>query len=129
MRSVTTRLAASLYAVVKSVCAWSASSSAWCISPFTIPGGNLVTDAFGYVPRSPLMTAKPVSVLVTPWPASTAKLSGRTEIDRQFGGVRDERLRDEHTDRKHGRNDRDGSPVRRRGSEVPLGEHAALLPS
>ena len=41
------RPAASLYAVVKSVFAWSATASAAWIAPFTVPGGNPVTAAFG----------------------------------------------------------------------------------
>jgi hypothetical protein len=66
------RPAASLYAAVKSVCAWSATASALCCTPFTVPGGNPVIAVPGLTPKSPLMTLGPV--LVTVVPARTAKL-------------------------------------------------------
>src|SRR5664280_252280 len=71
--SVTTgvRPAASLYAVVTSDCAWSATASATCCVPLTTePGGNPVTAEPGSTPTSPEMTDGPV--LVTVVPARTA---------------------------------------------------------
>jgi hypothetical protein len=65
------RPAASLYAVVKSDCACSATASASCWAPSTVPGGNPVTAVPGLTPRSPVTTLGPV--LVTVVPARTAK--------------------------------------------------------
>src|SRR6185503_18768341 len=58
------RPAASLYAVVKSNCAWAAAASATCIVPLTVPGGNPVTAVPGLNPRSPLIVVGPVLVTV-----------------------------------------------------------------
>jgi hypothetical protein len=66
------RPAASLYAIVKSDLAPHATASSSWIVPLTTPGGNPVMERVGHVPRSPFMTVGPV--LVTPAPASTAKL-------------------------------------------------------
>ena len=65
------RPAASLYAVVRSSCAWRATASAaWMVPAFTWPGGKPVTADPGLTPRSPETTPGPV--LVTVVPASTA---------------------------------------------------------
>src|ERR1044072_39564 len=48
------RPAASLYAVVRSSCAWAAAASAAWVVPLTVPGGNPVTAVPGLSPRSPL---------------------------------------------------------------------------
>src|SRR2546426_5964367 len=69
----TVRPAASLYAVVKSSCAWAAAESATCLVPLTVPGGNPVTEVPGLSPRSPVTVLAPV--LVTVEPARTAKLA------------------------------------------------------
>jgi hypothetical protein len=66
------RPAASLYAVVRSDWATTATASAECTAPFTVPGGNPVIAVPGLTPRSPLIVLGPV--LVTVDPASTAKL-------------------------------------------------------
>src|ERR1051325_8065766 len=58
------RPAASLYAVVKSSCAWAAAASARCIVPLTVPGGNPVTAVPGLNPRSPFTVEAPVLVTV-----------------------------------------------------------------
>src|SRR5881394_1278443 len=58
------RPAASLYAAVKSSCAWAAAASARCIVPLTVPGGNPVTAVPGLNPRSPLTVVAPVLVTV-----------------------------------------------------------------
>jgi hypothetical protein len=68
------RPAASLYAVVRSVCACNATASAACMTPVPgviIPGGKPVTAVPGLTPTSPEITEGPV--LVTVWPANTAK--------------------------------------------------------
>ncbi len=65
--------AALLYATVRSDCACAATASAECCDPFTRPGGNPVTAVPGLTPRSPEIADGPV--LVTCWPASTAKLA------------------------------------------------------
>src|SRR5512132_4292415 len=44
-----------------------------CCVPFTVPGGNPVTEVPGLNPRSPVTTVGPVFVTVEP--ARTAKLS------------------------------------------------------
>src|SRR6185436_16795127 len=79
----TVRPAASLYAVVKSSCAWAAAASATCIVPLT--DGDPVTEVPGLNPRSPLTVVAPVLVTVEaartanvladpratgPWPAA-----------------------------------------------------------
>src|SRR4029077_18401468 len=69
----TVRPAASLYAVVKSSCAWAAAGSPAWIVPLTVPGGNPVTAVPGLSPRSPVTVVAPV--LVTVEPARTAKLA------------------------------------------------------
>src|SRR5688572_17503940 len=56
------RPAASLYAVVKSSCAWAAAASAAWIVPLTV--GNPVTAVPGLNPRSPLIVVGPVLVTV-----------------------------------------------------------------
>jgi hypothetical protein len=61
-----------LYAVVKSAWACAATMSVTCWRPFTMPGGNPVTEVPGLRPRFPLMTVRPV--LVTVVPARTPKL-------------------------------------------------------
>src|SRR5213075_443071 len=58
----TVRPAASLYAVVKSSCAWAAAESATCIVPMTV--GDPVTDVPGLSPRSPVTVVAPVLVIV-----------------------------------------------------------------
>ena len=63
----TVRPAASLYAVVKSSCAWAAAGSPKCVVPFTV--GAPVSVVPGLTPRSPLTVVPPV--LVTVEPAST----------------------------------------------------------
>src|SRR5688572_10761918 len=68
----TVRAAASLYAVVKSSCAWAAAGSPAWIVPLTVPGGNPVTAVPGLSPRSPLTVVAPV--LVTVEPARTANV-------------------------------------------------------
>src|SRR5207249_1089296 len=68
----TVRPAASLYAVIKSSCAWAAAESPAWIVPLTIPGGNPVTAVPGLSPRSPLTVVAPV--LVTVEPARTANV-------------------------------------------------------
>jgi hypothetical protein len=65
-------LAAALYAVVRSVCAWSATASAAWVVPLTVPGGKPEIAVPGLTPRSPVSTEEPV--FVTLWPARTAKL-------------------------------------------------------
>src|SRR5437867_1257994 len=60
----TVRPAASLYAVVKSSCAWAAAGSPAWIVPLTVPGGNPVTAVPGLSPRSPLTVVAPVLVTV-----------------------------------------------------------------
>jgi hypothetical protein len=66
------RPAASLYAVVRSDWACSATASATCWVPLiTVPGGKPVTAVPGLTPRSPETVVGPV--LVTAWPANTAK--------------------------------------------------------
>src|SRR6185503_5170136 len=62
----TVRPAASLYAAVRSSCAWAAVGSAAWIAPLTMPGGNPVTAVPGLSPRSPLTMLKPVLVTVEP---------------------------------------------------------------
>jgi hypothetical protein len=64
--------AAMLYAVVSSSWACSATASALCIVPFTVPGGKPVTAEPGLTPRFPVITLGPV--LVTVLPPRTAKL-------------------------------------------------------
>jgi hypothetical protein len=71
MLAVGLRPAASLYAVVRSDWAPAATASALCMVPFTVPGGNPVTEVPGLTPRSPLITLGPV--LVTLCPPSTPK--------------------------------------------------------
>jgi hypothetical protein len=67
------RPAASLYAVVRSDWACSATASAACWVPLTTcPGGKPVTALPGLTPKSPEMSDGPV--LVTVVPANTAKL-------------------------------------------------------
>jgi hypothetical protein len=61
-----------LYAVVKSIWACAATASVMCWTPFTMPGGNPVTELPGLRPRFPLMTVRPA--LVTVVPARTPKL-------------------------------------------------------
>jgi hypothetical protein len=61
-----------LYAVVKSLLACLATALVMSWVPFTMPGGNPVTEVPGQRPRSPLMTVRPV--LVTVLPARTPKL-------------------------------------------------------
>src|SRR5688572_19985128 len=56
------RPAASLYAVVKSSCAWAAAASATWIAPLTV--GDPVTEVPGLNPRSPLIVVGPVLVTV-----------------------------------------------------------------
>src|SRR5439155_14298005 len=68
----TVRPAASLYAVVKSSCAWAAAGSPAWIVPLTVPGGNPVTAVPGLSPRSPLTVVAPV--LLTVEPARTANV-------------------------------------------------------
>src|SRR2546428_6448149 len=68
----TVRPAASLYAVVKSSCAWAAAGSPAWIVPLTVRGGNPVTAVPGLSPRSPLTVVAPV--LVTVEPARTANV-------------------------------------------------------
>src|SRR5439155_779056 len=68
----TVRPAASLYAVVKSSCAWAAAGSPAWIVPLTLPGGNPVTAVPGLSPRSPLTVVAPV--LLTVEPARTANV-------------------------------------------------------
>src|SRR6185369_12312748 len=58
------RPAASLYAVVKSSCAWAAAGSPAWIVPLTVPGGKPVTAVPGLSPRSPLIVVGPVLVTV-----------------------------------------------------------------
>src|SRR6185369_3640226 len=58
------RPAASLYAAVKSSCAWEAAGSPAWIVPLTVPGGNPVTAVPGLNPRSPLTVEAPVLVTV-----------------------------------------------------------------
>src|SRR5438270_2309008 len=58
--------------MVKSDWAPQATASAAWMVPLTTPGGNPVMAGVGQVPRSPLRRVGPV--LVTPAPASTAKL-------------------------------------------------------
>ena len=66
------RPAASLYPVVRSDLAWSATASAVCWVPLiTSPGGKPLTAVPGLTPRSPEMIEGPV--LVTVVPASTPK--------------------------------------------------------
>ena len=77
------RPAASLYAVVRSACACAATALAACTVPLiTVPGGNPVTAVPGFTPRFPLMMLGPV--LVTVWPARTAKLPA---VPRPTGAV------------------------------------------
>ena len=64
------RDAASLYAVLRSSLAWSATASAAWVAPITWPGGKPVTAVPGLTPTSPVMIDGPV--LVTVEPASTA---------------------------------------------------------
>src|SRR6185437_10094749 len=72
-----------LYAVVKSAWAPAATASVTCSVPFTMPGGNPVTEEPGLRPRSPLlMTLRPV--LVTVVPARTPKLPA---VPRPTGAV------------------------------------------
>jgi hypothetical protein len=61
-----------LYAVVRSAWACAATLSVTCLLPFTMPGGNPVTEVPGLRPRFPLTTVRPV--LVTVVPARTPKL-------------------------------------------------------
>src|SRR6185503_5207794 len=68
----TVRPAASLYAVVKSNCAWAAAASLVWIVPLIVPGGNPVTAVPGLKPRSPSTVVAPV--LVTVEAARTAKV-------------------------------------------------------
>src|SRR5687767_13343607 len=56
------RPAASLYAVVRSPCAWAAAASAIWIVPLTV--GDPVTEVPGLNPRSPLIVVGPVLVTV-----------------------------------------------------------------
>jgi hypothetical protein len=66
------RPAASVYAVVRSDWACSATASATCWVPLiTSPGGKPVTELPGLTPKSPDMTEAPVFVTVVP--ANTAK--------------------------------------------------------
>ena len=58
------RPAASLYAAVKSSCAWAAAGSPAWIVPLTVPGGKPVTAVPGLSPRSPLTVVAPVLVTV-----------------------------------------------------------------
>ena len=62
-----------LYAVVRSICAWSASASAEWSSPPKIPGGNPSIAVPGLTPTSPSITDGPV--LVTVDALSTPKLA------------------------------------------------------
>jgi hypothetical protein len=71
-----------LNAVVKSSWACAATASVMCLVPFTMPGGNPVTEVPGLRPRSPLMTVRPV--LVTVVPARTPKLPA---VPRPTGAV------------------------------------------
>jgi hypothetical protein len=71
-----------LNAVVKSIWACAATASVMCWVPFTMPGGNPVTEVPGLRPRSPLMTVRPV--LVTVVPARTPKLPA---VPRPTGAV------------------------------------------
>src|SRR6185503_4918694 len=64
------RPAASLYATVKSCCAWAAAASATCIVPLTV--GDPVTDVPGLNPRSPLIVVG--AMLVTVEAARTANV-------------------------------------------------------
>ena len=66
---VTGRPAASLYAVMRSFCACSATASAAWIVPLTV--GAPVIDVPGETPRFPLIVVAPVFVTVVP--ASTPK--------------------------------------------------------
>ena len=70
--AVADRPAASLYAVIRSFLACTATASAAWVVPFTVPGGNPVTAAAlpGEIPRSPVMVVGPV--FVTAVPARTA---------------------------------------------------------
>jgi hypothetical protein len=58
--------AALLYAVVRSVCAWSATASAAWMVPPTVPGGKPVIAVPGLTPRSPPSVVAPVFVTVCP---------------------------------------------------------------
>jgi hypothetical protein len=71
-----------LYAVVKSIWAWAATALVMSWAPFTMPGGNPVTEVPGLRPRFPLMTVRPV--LVTVVPARTPKLPA---VPRPTGAV------------------------------------------
>ena len=73
-RMVDGAVAASVYAVTRSVCACSATASAVCWVPVTVPGGNPVTELAvpGLSPRSPVITVGPVFEIADP--ARTAKL-------------------------------------------------------
>jgi hypothetical protein len=71
-----------LYAVVKSAWACPATASFMCLVPFTMPGGNPVTEVPGLRPRFPLMTVP--RVLVTVVPARTPKLPA---VPRPTGAV------------------------------------------
>jgi hypothetical protein len=82
MLAVGLRPAASLYATVRSDWACAATASAMCVLPFTVPGGNMVTELPGLTPRSPLITLGPV--LVTLCPPSTPKLPA---VPRPTGAV------------------------------------------
>src|SRR6188508_3291330 len=65
---VAVRPAASLYALVKSCCAWAAAESAIWIAPLTV--GFPVTEVPGLSPRSPLIVVG--AMLVTVEAAKTA---------------------------------------------------------
>src|SRR3989304_338771 len=58
--------------MTRALLACSATASAAWIIPFTIPGGNPVTAAAGWIPRSPVMVVAPVLVTAGV-PAKTAK--------------------------------------------------------
>jgi hypothetical protein len=58
------RVAASRYAVVKSLCAVTAVAFAMYCVPVTIPGGKPVTEVPGLKPKFPVMTVPPVFVIV-----------------------------------------------------------------
>jgi hypothetical protein len=62
--AVVARPAALSYAVTRSLLACAAAASAMCSVPFTVPGGNPVTDVPGLSPRSPLTVVAPVFVTV-----------------------------------------------------------------
>src|SRR5450756_3181039 len=64
--------AASLYAVTRSLLAWSATASAKCTAPFTVTLVRPVNAVPGCSPTSPLIVVGPVLVILSP--ARTAQL-------------------------------------------------------